>query len=170
MINKHDYESVYQFKKTTVPKMEKLLLYQVKTTWKEGRLGEINSTVLDSVIEVATPPEFAKGVERKWSPEHLMAAAVSSCFMTTFLTMAEKMRLNFKHFECSSTLLLEQNEGKLFATQIIIHPIVTIINSMDSGKGLKVINITAKSCIVSAMLKTEIVITPQIIIEPDIPE
>ncbi len=149
--------------------MEKIFLYQVKTTWKEGRIGEINSTILDSVIEVATPPEFAKGVPGIWSPEHLLAAAVSSCFMTTFLAMAEKMRLNFKHFECSSTLLLESNEGNVHATQIVIHPIVTVNNSIYTGKGLKVLDITGKSCIISSMLIPEIAFTPQIIIEPDIP-
>lgn len=148
--------------------MEKILHYEVKTTWKEGRVGEINSTVLNSVIEVATPPEFAKGVVGLWSPEHLLAGAVSSCFMTTFLAIAEKMRLPFTRFSCSATLLLDRREGKLNATQIAIHPIITIKNSSDSVKGLKVLDFTAKSCIISAMLKTEIAIMPQIIIETEV--
>lgn len=38
--------------------MEKILHYDVKTIWKEGRVGEINSTVLNSVIEVASPTEI----------------------------------------------------------------------------------------------------------------
>ena len=149
--------------------MENILHYQVKTTWKEGRVGEIDSTVLNSVIAVATPPEFAEGVSGIWSPEHLLTAAVSSCFMTTFLAMAEKMRLKFTRFNASATLFLARNEGKLEATQITIHPIVTVTDSSDSGKALKVLAVTAKSCIISSMLKPEITMIPQIIIEPEIP-
>jgi len=37
-----------------------------------------------SFIEVATLPEFPKGIPGIWSPEHLFTAAVSSCLMTTF--------------------------------------------------------------------------------------
>lgn len=49
--------------------------------------------MLDSMpncIEVATPPEFPKGIPGMWSPEHLFTAAVSGCLMTTFLSIAEK--------------------------------------------------------------------------------
>jgi organic hydroperoxide reductase OsmC/OhrA len=43
-------------------------------------------------IEVATPPEFPKGMPGIWSPEHLFTAAVSSCLMTTFLAIAENSK------------------------------------------------------------------------------
>lgn len=145
-----------------------ILHYEVKTTWKEGRVGEINSTVLNSIIEVAKPPEFAKGELGLWSPEHLVVAAVSSSFMTTFLAFAEKIRLKFIRFDCVATLFLERNGGKLSAVQIIIHPTITVVNSRDSGKGLKVLGLTAKSCIISNMLKPEITVIPQIIIEPQL--
>ncbi|WP_143055575.1 OsmC family protein [Flavobacterium terrigena] len=65
--------------------------YKVNTSWKYERLGIIKSTVLDSIIEVATPPEFTGGIARIWTPEHLLIGAISSCFMTTFLAAAEKM-------------------------------------------------------------------------------
>lgn len=148
--------------------MEKQFLYQVKTTWKEGRMGMITSVVLDHAIEVATPPEFTKGVSGIWSPEHLFSAAVSSCFMTTFLAVADKMRLEFKHFDCSSILILERVEGKLNATQIALHPIVIINNGNDSGKALKVLSITEKTCIIKTILKPEIVVLPQITIATEL--
>jgi organic hydroperoxide reductase OsmC/OhrA len=147
--------------------MEKLLQYQVKVVWKKGREGVISSAVLEHEIDVATPPEFAKGVVGMWSPEHLLVGSVSSCFMTTFLAMAEKRRLVFTRFNCSATLLLDRRDDIVSATQIAIHPILTLSKSSDSGKGLKVLDITAKSCIISAMLKTEIAVIPQIIIEPE---
>jgi len=42
--------------------MESEYLYNVSVTWDMERIGTMRSTVFDSVIEVATPPEFAKNV------------------------------------------------------------------------------------------------------------
>lgn len=147
--------------------MEKQFLYQVKTTWKEGKIGIITSDVLDYAIEVATPHEFAKDFSGIWSPEHLLSAAVSSCFMATFLAVADKRKLDFKHFNCSSILILERVGGKLNAIQIALHPIVTISNSKDTARALKVLDITTKLCIIRAMLKPEIVVMSQIAIEAE---
>jgi organic hydroperoxide reductase OsmC/OhrA len=52
----------------------------------------MSSPELNNKIEVATPPQFPKGVQGIWSPEHLFTAPVNSCFMTTFLAIAENSR------------------------------------------------------------------------------
>lgn len=90
--------------------------------------------------------------------------------MTTFLALAEKTKLKFKCFNCSATLILERKEGKLHDAQIAIHPILTICNSSHSGKGLKILTTTEKLCVISNMLKTEIMLLPQIIIEQEMSE
>jgi organic hydroperoxide reductase OsmC/OhrA len=145
--------------------MEKIIQYQVSTSWKYEKLGIIKSSVLDSIIEVATPPEFTGGIAGIWTPQHLLIGAISSCFMTTFLAIAEKMRLKFTHFNCDTVLLIENSEGKLSVTQITIHPIVTINNDKLSSKGLKILDITAKTFIINTMLKTKINFIPQINID-----
>ena len=53
-------------------------------------------------IEVATPPEFPKGIAGIWSPEHLFVAAISGCLMTTFLAIAENSTLEFTSFSCQA--------------------------------------------------------------------
>ncbi len=50
--------------------------YNVNLKWNEGRVGEVFSPELNSKIEVATPPQFPKGVDGVWSPEHFF---YSSC-------------------------------------------------------------------------------------------
>jgi organic hydroperoxide reductase OsmC/OhrA len=145
--------------------MEKIMQYNVNTSWKYEKLGIIKSSVLDNIIEVATPPEFTGGIAGIWTPEHLLIGAISSCFMTTFLVIAEKMRLKFSHFNCDTVLLIENSEGKLSVPQITIHPIVTINNDKMSSKGLKVLDITAKTFIINTILKTKINFIPQINID-----
>ncbi len=63
--------------------------YNVDLNWIADRKGIISSPELVQKIEVATPPQFTNGIEGVWSPEHLLTAAVNSCFMTTFLAIAD---------------------------------------------------------------------------------
>ena len=53
--------------------------YNVNVNWKLDRMGILSSPELESIdktysnhIEVATPPEFPKGMPGIWSPEHLL--------------------------------------------------------------------------------------------------
>lgn len=87
--------------------------YHVNISWSKDRKGIMCSPELNmppagtnGCIEVATPPEFPKGIPGIWSPEHLFTAAISSCLMTTFLSIAENSKLEFLSFQCKS-------EGKL---------------------------------------------------------
>jgi organic hydroperoxide reductase OsmC/OhrA len=63
--------------------MESTHYYNVDINWENSRKGIMCSLELNRkngiCIEVATPPEFDKGMEGIWSPEHLFVAAVSGC-------------------------------------------------------------------------------------------
>ena len=137
-------------------------LYQVNISWKENRKGEMNSPELSTPIEVATPPQFPKGVEGIWSPEHLFTAAVSSCLMTTFLAIAENSKLEFVNFECSSKGKLEQVEGKFLMTEVILEPVVTIKNESDREKAERVLQKSEANCLISNSVKSKITMIPQI--------
>src|SRR3954467_8042989 len=82
--------------------------YNVNIAWNKDRRGMMCSPEFarngtdHNCIEVATPPEFPKGIAGLWSPEHLFTAAVNSCFMTTFLAIAENSKLEFKSFTCQA--------------------------------------------------------------------
>ena len=123
--------------------------YNVDISWKNNRIGEMSSPELSTKVEIATPPQFPKGVENIWSPEHLFTSAVSSCLMTTFLAIAENSKLDFLNFECKSKGKLEQVEGKFLMTEIILEPIVTIKNESEREKALKVLEkstLSRKEC------------------------
>ena len=74
------------------------------------------------MIEVATPPDFPKGMPGIWSPEHLLIAAVNCCLMTTFLAIAEKSKLDYDSFECKAIGWVDRAEGKLQVTKIVLKP------------------------------------------------
>ena len=139
--------------------------YNVNISWKQDRKGEMSSPELSQSVEIATPPQFPKGLEDIWSPEHLFTAAVSSCLMTTFLAIAENSKLDFLNFECKSKGKLEQVEGKFLMTEIILEPSVTIKNESEREKALKVLEKSEINCLISNSIKSEIVMIPKIIVQ-----
>lgn len=134
--------------------------YHVDLKWNEGRIGKISSPELHSEIEIATPPQFPKGIEGIWSPEHLFTAAVSSCFMTTFLSIAENSKLEFKEFSCNAIGKLDQIEGKFLMTEIILTPSLIISNGIDKEKALRVLEKSEKACLISNSINSKIILTP----------
>ena len=136
--------------------------YNVNISWKQDRKGEMSSPELSQSVEIATPPQFPKGEENIWSPEHLFTAAVSSCLMTTFLAIAENSKLDFVNFECSSKGKLEQVEGKFLMTEVILEPVVTIKNESDREKAERVLQKSEANCLISNSVKSKITMIPQI--------
>ena len=136
--------------------------YNVDISWKNDRKGEMSSPELLQSIEIATPPQFPKGIEGIWSPEHLFTAAVSSCLMTTFLAIAENSKLEFENFECKSKGKLEQVEGKFLRTEVILEPVVTIKNESDREKAEKVLQKSEANCLISNSVKSKITMIPHI--------
>lgn len=145
--------------------------YEVNVEWKNGRLGIFSSPEIDNKIncsdegvEVATPPEFPKGMEKIWSPEHLFTAAVAGCLMTTFLAIAENSKLEFTSFKCLSKGKLEQIEGKYLMTEIYLQPTIRITDEKDREKALRVAEKSEKACLISNSIKSKTILNPIIVL------
>src|ERR1035437_3517260 len=120
--------------------------YTVNINWIADRKGEISSPELPTKIDVATPPQFPKGIEGVWSPEHLLTAAVSSCYMTTFLSIAENSKLEFVSFNCSAKGKLEQVEENFLMTEIILEPVLVIAKEADKEKAERILQKSEAAC------------------------
>lgn len=138
--------------------------YQVKLNWIEERKGILQSDVLNSKIEVVTPPEFPKGIPGFWSPEHLFVASVNSCFMTTFLAVAENSKLEFTHFECNAIGTLDRVDGKFCITEIVLSPILTIADETYKDKGIRVMEMSEKACLITNSITSKVILKPTVTI------
>ncbi len=143
--------------------------YQVKINWDTDRKGTMSSPVLNSTIEVATPPEFPKGMPGIWSPEHLLVAAVNSCLMTTFLAIAENFKFDFIHFESNADGTLEKVDGKYMITAVALSPVLTIAPEADKEKALRILEKSEAACLISNSVKAKIIFNPQIKIAKLVP-
>lgn len=138
--------------------------YNVDISWTKDRQGEMSSPELSTMVEIATPPQFPKGVEGIWSPEHLFTSAVASCLMTTFLSIAENSKLDFTGFSCKSSGKLEQVEGKFLMTEVILEPTVTIVNESDREKAERVLQKSEQNCLISNSIKSKITMNTTIVV------
>lgn len=142
--------------------------YNVNLNWIENRKGEISSPELATAIEVATPPQFAKGIPDIWSPEHLLTASVNSCFMTTFLAIAENSKLEFEGFSCSAKGKLEQVEGKFLITEIELEPVLKIKRDTDREKAERVLQKSEAACLISNSIKSKVILNTNIIVSQNV--
>ncbi|MFT3747351.1 MAG: OsmC family protein [Agriterribacter sp.] len=136
--------------------------YEVNVKWKEGKIGQLSAPGINDNITCATPPEFSGGVPGIWSPEHLYAASINSCYMATFLAIAENFKLALESFECKTTCKLEMTENKYQISHAIIEPGVKLINALADTEKLNHVLEKAKSaCLVTNSIKTVITLKPK---------
>lgn len=138
--------------------------YETTVDWVADRKGNLQSPVLNETIEVATPPEFAKGMPGIWSPEHLLVAAVNSCVMTTFLAIAENSRLEYTGFHSKAIGKLEVVDGKYMISEVTVQPIVTIADEQMLEKANKVLAKTEPNCLISNSIKSTVIYQPQVVV------
>ena len=130
--------------------------YNTQLNWIADRRGIMSSPELNESFEVAPPPQFPKGMEGIWSPEHLLTAAVSSCFMTMFLAIAENSKLAFDQFSCSASGKLEQIEGKYLMSEIVLEPILTIPIDTSIEKAERILIKSEAACLISNSIKSKV--------------
>ncbi len=136
--------------------------YEVDVNWVKDRIGILYSPELNDEVQVATPPQFPKGVDKIWSPEHLFTAAINSCLMTTFLSVAESSKLEFHKFTSKAYGKLEMIDGKYLMSEVTLVPSLTIYREEDKEKALRLLNKSEALCLISNSIKSNIIFEPQI--------
>jgi organic hydroperoxide reductase OsmC/OhrA len=97
--------------------------FKVHLNWEGDHKGMLHADHVTERISVATPPPFEGGIPDMWSPEHLFLSSISSCFMTTFLAIAQKKRITIQHFDCMVTgHITKDDTGHLSFTTINLYP------------------------------------------------
>ena len=106
-------------------------------------------------LQVDAPPEF-KGHDGVWTPEHLFVASVNTCFMTTFLAIAENSKLEVVSFKADAKGKLEKLDGQGFMmTEITLHPKLVISHARDAERANRILEKAEKHCLISNSIKTE---------------
>ena len=119
---------------------------------------------VDGVPDVkAAPPADFDGPGDAWSPEHLLLAAVETCFLFTLRAVAQASRIEFTALEVAAEGTVDRRDGVMRFTQIVLRPRLTLPPDADRTRALRAMEKSEKVCLVSASLQTPIRLEPEIL-------
>lgn len=135
--------------------------YETEIEWQVEKHGQVQSAGLAPIITGA-PPEF-KGRAGDWSPEHLLVASLNSCYMLTFLAIAEFSKIAVMSFSASAKGKLEKTEGGIYQiTEIVVKPRVVIASANDLPRMPRILEKAKENCFISNSIKSKITIEPEV--------
>ena len=112
----------------------------------------------------AAPPADFDGPGDAWSPEHLLLAAVETCFMFTLQAIARASKLEFTSLNLNGEGIVDRKDGAIRFTEIVLRPRLTLPAGGNRERAMRVIEKSEKSCLVSASLSTPIRLKPEIVL------
>ena len=139
--------------------------FEVQLNWQERRKGILTANDVKDTIKVATPPEFAGGVPDMWSPEHLFLSALSSCFMTTYLAIAEKRKFTIADFECNAIGQINLVDGHLEFTVVNLFPKIFVQKEEDITVANDILTKTYKHCIIANSIKPHLIHHGEVLVD-----
>ncbi|MBW1711947.1 MAG: OsmC family protein [Deltaproteobacteria bacterium] len=141
--------------------MEVSYTFSASVRWSGERRGQLGLEG-KRALEIATPPEFG-GPPGVISPEDLFVASAATCFLTTFLAMADKVRASFVSFSCKADATLENIEGKgLIFTAIVLHPKVGIADISEERPITRALELAKKYCLVTNSMTCPVELEPSV--------
>ncbi len=108
--------------------------YEINLSWQNNNTSPFTYDTYDRNHNVdfsgnqkllnSASPEYL-GSKAASNPEELLAAALASCHMLTFLAIASKTGYNVHNYTCKAEAVLEKKEnGKMAVTEINLYPLI----------------------------------------------
>ena len=125
------------------------LPHHYRVTAKATPTGDVDQSA-DGVddLPVAPPPEFG-GPDDRWSPESLLVASVSSCYILSLRAIARASRLEWNSVECDVEGKLERIEGRMKFTEFTVNAALHVPPDTDEQKALRIMEKAEETCLVT---------------------
>src|SRR3972149_5510351 len=138
--------------------MSEVHTYRTSARWTGRRArrrpGQVEAEGGAEPLRFSAPPEF-QGEAGQWSPETLLLAAANTCFLTTFVAIAEFSKLGLAGVEMSAEAHLERVPGQGYRfTEMVLRPVIVLAHDADREKAARLLEKAEKSCIVARYLET----------------
>jgi organic hydroperoxide reductase OsmC/OhrA len=106
------------------------------------------------VIESAPPKEF-DGPGNQWSPEGLLTAAVTDCFVLGFRAIAKASKFAWTNLEARTEGTLDRLEGKMRFTRFDTHAKLQVPAGTDIERAKRLLEKAESTCLVANSLTSE---------------
>jgi peroxiredoxin-like protein len=145
--------------------MEKRYTYHATARWSTHKRGIVEAEgSIPRTINFAAPPEFG-GEPGLWTPEHLLLASVSTCFVATFRAVAEASKLEIRGLEVAIDGTIEKQEGGFRFTTITLRPQVILLREQDRERAVRLLEKAERVCLVSRSILASMHLGPTIVVE-----
>src|SRR5262245_55723977 len=129
----------------------KALRFPIATEWRGGRMVDV-SRPGKRELRVVTPPEFRNGIPDQWSPEDLLVAAVSSCYVLTLTAIADRLRTPIDTVRVEAAGHLEKNRRGDYRFTSIDLEVEIAAPAGSAGAAERAAALAEKHCIVHEAL------------------
>lgn len=102
------------------------------------------------------PPREYDGPGDAWSPEHLLLASVSSCFLFTFRAVAKASHADFLDVDAHTCGSVSKVDGVVRFREIVVRATVTAAPGGNVEALRRAIDKTTAHCLVSSSLATPV--------------
>jgi organic hydroperoxide reductase OsmC/OhrA len=128
-------------------------LYTVESTAASSGDVTLTSTGLPALAS-APPPEF-DGPGGRWSPEHLLVAAVADCLVLSFRGVARANKFEWHSLDCSVDGTLNKVEGRTKFTHMAVRATLRVPAGTDEAKAKQLLERAEHVCLISNSLVAE---------------
>ena len=136
--------------------------FSVALQWDNSANAAVLSAGNRMPLVVTSPAEFG-GTDAAWSPEHLLAASLTSCYSTTFFYFARLFKVKVQSFSIDADLEIEKEDKEPFkASRFVLRPHIKFDRAVSEDVIEKILDKTKKYCIISNSLTGEEIIEPVI--------
>jgi peroxiredoxin-like protein len=138
--------------------------FRTQAHWTMHHRGIVEAESVPRTINFSAPPEFG-GEPGLWTPEHLLLAAVSTCFVATLRAVSEASHLAFSDLAISTEGIVEKMQGGYRFTKIWLRPVVTVAHDEDRERMGRMLEKAERVCLISRSLDCTMMLEPTIVIE-----
>lgn len=146
--------------------------FVIKLAWKAAKedfsyaaFSRNHTLTFPSGQQLETTAAVAyKGDPNLTNPEELLAAALASCHMLSFLAVASMAKVNVAAYTDETTAVLAKNsDGKLAITTVTMRPRVKLREPVDAEKFAALHHKAHANCFIANSVKCELVLDPRTI-------
>ena len=109
------------------------------------------------------PPRDFDGPGDAWSPEHLLLAAVETCFLFTLRAVARASNVAFVQVEVDAEGIVDRRDRVTRFTDIVLRARVTVPAGTEPRRAREVIEKAERNCLITASLVTPVRLEAEIV-------
>ncbi len=151
-------------KAETQPAKPKSWRYECRLDWKHGKSGEMFISDTKPRFMTGGGPEFG-GDAANITPADMLVASLSSCVMSTFLSMAYRHGLEFTAYADEADGEMAMVDGKLRFTEVSLRPRLTIKSEEDRAKAEDMLRKACGNCAIGNSVNFPVHCMPMVAVE-----